>query len=68
MTSEVFFSFIYIFWTAVFAMNYYSWVHRNDSKNDLENNRYGVMEMIIYMIFWPYYLVKLILNIYNGKL
>ena len=68
MTSEVFFSFIYIFWTAIFAMNYYSWVHRNDPKNDLENNRYGVMEMIIYMIFWPYYLVKLILNIYNGKL
>ena len=63
MTIEVFCSLIYIFCTAIFAMNYYSWVHKNDSQNDLKNNRYGVMEMFMYMVFWPFFLIKLIYDL-----
>lgn len=60
MTIEVFCSLIYIFCTAIFAMNYYSWVHKNDSSRNVENDRYGVLEMFMYMVFWPFFLIKLI--------
>lgn len=63
MTTEVFCSLIYLFCTVFFAMKYYSWVHKNESPQDLKNDRYGVLEMIMYMIFWPFFLIKLICNV-----
>ena len=63
MTIEVFCSLIYIFCTAIFAMNYYSWVHKNDSPRNVENDRYGVLEMFMYMVFWPFFLIKLIYDL-----